>query len=48
MTEAFVADKHEGILGSSYSFATISDNGIIIRAIKKAEIINTDFPIALP
>ncbi|MBR4051418.1 MAG: hypothetical protein IKK09_13075 [Clostridia bacterium] len=34
---AFVADKHEGILGTSYSFANISDNGIIIRAIKKAE-----------
>lgn len=34
---AFVADKHTGILGSSYSFVDISDNGIIIRAIKKAE-----------
>lgn len=34
---AFVADNHTGILGSSYSFADISDNGIIIRAIKKAE-----------
>lgn len=34
---AFVADKHSGILGSTYSFANISDKGIIIRAIKKAE-----------
>ncbi len=34
---AFVADKHQGILGRSYSFTDISDNGIIIRAIKKAE-----------
>ncbi len=34
---AFVADKHEGILGASYSFASVSDNGVIIRAIKKAE-----------
>ncbi len=34
---AFVADKHSGILGTSYSFANISDKGIIIRAIKKAE-----------
>ncbi|MBQ3006333.1 MAG: alpha-mannosidase [Clostridia bacterium] len=37
---AFAADKHTGILGSCYSFADISDNEIIIRAIKKAE--NTD------
>lgn len=37
---AFVADKHTGILGACYSFANISDNGIIVRAIKKAE--NTD------
>lgn len=34
---AFVADKHGSALGTSYSFANISDNGIIIRAIKKAE-----------
>ncbi len=34
---AFVTDKHSGMLGSSYSFADISDKGIIIRAIKKAE-----------
>ncbi len=37
---AFVADKHTGVLGACYSFADISDNAIIIRAIKKAE--NTD------
>ncbi len=34
---AFVSDKHKGALGSAYSFADISDDGIIIRAIKKAE-----------
>ncbi len=34
---AFVSDKHSGILGSTYSFANISDKDIIIRAIKKAE-----------
>lgn len=34
---AFVADKHSGVLGSIYSFANISDSGVIIRAIKKAE-----------
>lgn len=34
---AFVADKHSGTLGSSYSFARLSDNGVIIRAVKKAE-----------
>ena len=34
---AFVADKHEGVLGTSYSFVNISDSGVIIRAIKKAE-----------
>lgn len=34
---AFVSDKHKGVLGSCYSFGNISDNGIIIRAIKKAE-----------
>jgi len=37
---AFVTDKHTGVLGACYSFADISDNAIIIRAIKKAE--NTD------
>ncbi|MBE6775124.1 MAG: hypothetical protein E7543_02930 [Ruminococcaceae bacterium] len=34
---AFVCDRHTGVLGSSYSFADISDKGIIIRAVKKAE-----------
>ena len=34
---AFVADKHNGSLGSSFSFAEISDDAIIIRAVKKAE-----------
>ena len=34
---AFVADKHGGCLGSTFSFVNISDNGVIIRAIKKAE-----------
>ncbi len=37
---AFVADKHIGSLGACYSFADISVNDVIIRAIKKAE--NTD------
>ncbi len=37
---AFIADKHAGALGTCYSFADISDNEIIIRAIKKSE--NTD------
>lgn len=37
---AFVTDRHNGILGACYSFANISDNAVIIRAIKKAE--NTD------
>ena len=37
---AFVTDKHVGSLGSHYSFTSISDNSIIVRAIKKAE--NTD------
>lgn len=33
----FVTDKHVGMLGSSYSFGTVSDSGVIIRALKKAE-----------
>ena len=41
---AFVTNKHQGVLGTSYSFANISDNGVIIRAIKKAE--NSDEIIA--
>ncbi len=34
---AFVSDKHEGVLGDEYSFCTVSNEDIIIRAIKKAE-----------
>lgn len=34
---AFVCDKHKGVLGNKYSFVKLSDNGIIVRAIKKAE-----------
>ena len=33
----FVTDKHVGVLGSEYSFGTISDENVIVRAIKKAE-----------
>ncbi len=40
---AFVTDKHEGVLGSEYSFGTISHTDVIIRAIKKAE--NSDYII---
>ncbi len=36
----FVTDNHVGILSSEYSFGSISDANVIIRAIKKAE--NTD------
>ncbi|NLX93358.1 MAG: hypothetical protein GXZ02_05775 [Clostridiales bacterium] len=32
----FVTDAHKGKLGHSFSFAKISDDGVIIRAIKKA------------
>ncbi len=34
---AFVCDKHEGVLGDEYSFCSISNDAVIIRAIKKAE-----------
>ena len=34
---AFVSDKHEGALGDEYSFCSISNEDVIIRAIKKAE-----------
>ncbi len=27
--------KHEGVLGSEYSFGSVSDNGVIVRCIKK-------------
>ena len=33
---AFVTTKHKGALGREYSFGNISDNSVIIRAIKKA------------
>lgn len=32
---AFVTTKHKGALGREYSFGSISDNAVIIRAIKK-------------
>lgn len=38
---AFITDKHEGKLGSEYSFGSISNSDVIIRAIKKAE--NSDY-----
>lgn len=34
---AFVCDKHEGVLGEQYSFCSINNEDVIIRAIKKAE-----------
>lgn len=34
---AFVCDSHDGVLGAEYSFGGVSDNGVIIRAMKKAE-----------
>ncbi len=34
---AYVCTRHDGELGESYSFGCISDNSVIIRAIKKAE-----------
>lgn len=34
---AFVTDKHTGVLGARFSFAQISDNAVIVRAVKKAE-----------
>lgn len=34
---AYIAEKHGGSLGTHYSFGNISDNRIIIRAMKKAE-----------
>ena len=40
---AFITDKHDGKLGSEYSFGTISHPDVIIRAIKKAE--NSDYII---
>ena len=34
---AFITDKHAGSLGSEYSFGSISNDAVIVRAIKKAE-----------
>lgn len=34
---AFVSSKHTGALGSEYSFGTINNENVIVRAIKKAE-----------
>ena len=34
---AYICPKHGGILGSDYSFGSVSTNDVIIRAIKKAE-----------
>lgn len=34
---AFVIGKHKGALGSAYSFGALNDDGIILRAVKKAE-----------
>ncbi len=34
---AFVTDNHSGTLGSEYSFGSISNEDVIVRAIKKAE-----------
>ncbi len=34
---AFVCKKHDGALGTEYSFGKVSDTGIIMRAMKKAE-----------
>ncbi len=34
---AFVTDNHKGILGSSFSFVSLSHKAVIIRAVKKAE-----------
>ncbi len=33
----FVTDNHRGSLGSEYSFGSISDESVIVRAVKKAE-----------
>ncbi len=34
----FTTNKHEGTLGSEYSFGTISNDNVIIRALKKSEL----------
>lgn len=33
----FVTERHEGALGATHSLCSVSDNGVIIRALKKAE-----------
>ena len=34
---AFITDAHPGTLGNSYSFGSLSSDGVILRALKKAE-----------
>ena len=34
---AFVTDRHVGMLGSEYSFGSLNHSGVMLRAIKKAE-----------
>lgn len=34
---AFIVGKHKGALGGAYSFGSLSDDGVILRAVKKAE-----------
>jgi len=34
---AFIADKHPGSLGSDYAFGALHGEGVILRAVKKAE-----------
>lgn len=34
---AFITNRHQGVLGSDYSFIEINNKNVIIRAIKKAE-----------
>ena len=34
---AFITGKHEGALGTEYSFGSLSDSAVIMRAMKKAE-----------
>ncbi len=34
---AYLCEKHDGIIGTQYSFGEVSTNDVIVRAIKKAE-----------
>ncbi|EKC59310.1 Alpha-mannosidase-like protein, partial [human gut metagenome] len=34
---AYICKKHNGALGTNYSFGSVSSNDVIVRAIKKAE-----------